>query len=147
LELFFGAFTSEWEQRRAALLHELSLGGGRSTAEEELRRRMKALAELGAAGGGGAAPMTRHAASKSMHSTTAKASMAARPMQIRLAAVAQENTAVVIACILQRATQISSAGGYLRVLTDKARAGEFSVGPMLMAALRAQGRPNEAKTG
>jgi replication initiation protein RepC len=45
----------------------------------------------------------------------------------------------VIACILQRATQISSAGGYLRVLTDKARAGEFSVGPMLMAALKANG--------
>jgi hypothetical protein len=93
LELFFGAFTSEWEQRRAALLHELALGGGRSTAEEELRRRMKALAELGAAGGGGgggrAAPKTRHAASKSMHGTAAKASTPARPMHVRLAAVAQ----------------------------------------------------------
>jgi hypothetical protein len=31
-------------------------------------------------------------------------------------------------------------GGYLRVLTEKATAGEFSVGPMLMAALRAQGQ-------
>jgi replication initiation protein RepC len=56
-----------------------------------------------------------------------------------LEALGQENTAIVIACILQRATQISSAGGYLRVLTDKARAGEFSVGPMLMAALKANG--------
>lgn len=46
----------------------------------------------------------------------------------------QENTATVIACILQRAQHIQSAGGYLRVLTDKARVGEFSVGPMLMAA-------------
>ncbi|MEP7457528.1 plasmid replication protein RepC [Phyllobacterium sp. SB3] len=51
----------------------------------------------------------------------------------------QENTAIVIACMLQRTETINSAGGYLRVLTEKARAGEFSVGPMLMAALRATG--------
>jgi replication initiation protein RepC len=51
----------------------------------------------------------------------------------------QEIAAVVIACILQRAQHINSAGGYLRVLTEKARAGEFSVGPMLIAALRANG--------
>ncbi|RUX25369.1 replication initiation protein RepC [Mesorhizobium sp. M7A.F.Ca.US.011.01.1.1] len=49
----------------------------------------------------------------------------------------QETAAIVIACILQRAQHINSAGGYLRVLTEKARAGEFSVGPMLMAALKA----------
>ena len=51
----------------------------------------------------------------------------------------QENTAVVIACILQRSQRINSAGGYLRALTEKARAGEFSIGPMLMAALKANG--------
>ncbi|MER9829785.1 replication initiation protein RepC [Mesorhizobium sp. M0134] len=51
----------------------------------------------------------------------------------------QETAAMVIACILQRAQHINSAGGYLRVLTDRARAGEFSVGPMLMAALKANG--------
>jgi replication initiation protein RepC len=50
-----------------------------------------------------------------------------------------ETAAVVIACILQRAQHINSAGGYLRALTEKARAGEFSVGPMLMAALRTNG--------
>ncbi|TPI25014.1 replication initiation protein RepC [Mesorhizobium sp. B3-2-1] len=54
-------------------------------------------------------------------------------------AMGQEPAAVVIACILQRAQHINSAGGYLRVLTDKARAGAFSVGPMLMAALKANG--------
>lgn len=63
----------------------------------------------------------------------------------------QENTAIVIACILQRANHINSAGGYLRVLMEKARAGAFSVGPMLMAALRTnadtQTRSNEARTG
>ncbi|TPM90672.1 plasmid replication protein RepC [Mesorhizobium sp. B2-1-3A] len=51
----------------------------------------------------------------------------------------QEVAAIVIACILQRAQHINSAGGYLRVLTEKARAGQFSVGPMLMAALKANG--------
>jgi replication initiation protein RepC len=58
----------------------------------------------------------------------------------------QEVAAIVIACILQRAQHINSAGGYLRVLTEKARAGEFSVGPMLMAALKANG-PATRMTG
>jgi len=56
-----------------------------------------------------------------------------------LAVMGPENTAIVIACILQRASQIQSAGGYLRALTEKARVGEFSVGPMLMAGLKAHG--------
>lgn len=51
----------------------------------------------------------------------------------------QENAAVAIACILERAGQINSAGGYLRSLTDKASKGEFSVWPMLLAQLRANG--------
>ncbi|MER9312249.1 replication initiation protein RepC [Mesorhizobium australicum] len=51
----------------------------------------------------------------------------------------QEVAAIVIACILQRAQHINSAGGYLRALTEKAREGEFSVGPMLMAALKVNG--------
>ena len=41
--------------------------------------------------------------------------------------------AVVVAAILQRAAAIKSAGGYLRDLTRKAAADEFSLGPMLMA--------------
>ena len=51
----------------------------------------------------------------------------------------QERAAIVIACILQRAEHINSAGGYLRVLTDRAKAGEFSIWPMLLAQLRANG--------
>lgn len=35
----------------------------------------------------------------------------------------RETTSIVIACILQRAQHINSAGGYLRALTEKARAG------------------------
>ena len=49
----------------------------------------------------------------------------------------QENAAVAIACILERGGQINSAGGYLRDLTRKAERGEFSLGPMLMALMRA----------
>lgn len=43
--------------------------------------------------------------------------------------------AIVVACILQRAEAINSAGGYLRGLTRKAEAGQFSLGPMLMALI------------
>lgn len=54
-----------------------------------------------------------------------------------------ENAAATIAAILERAGHISSAGGYLRSLTERARRGEFSLGPVLMALLRAGGQ--EAK--
>jgi replication initiation protein RepC len=48
-----------------------------------------------------------------------------------------ENAAIAVACILERAGHITSPGGYLRDLTRKAARGEFGLGPMLMAALRA----------
>jgi replication initiation protein RepC len=50
-----------------------------------------------------------------------------------------ENAATAIACILERGGHINSPGGYLRDLTRKAAKGEFSLGPMLMALLRANG--------
>lgn len=50
-----------------------------------------------------------------------------------------ENAATVIACILERAGHINSAGGYLRDLTRRAEKGEFAIGPMLMALARANG--------
>jgi len=50
-----------------------------------------------------------------------------------------ENAATAIACILERGGHINSPGGYLRDLTRKAEKGEFSLGPMLMALLRANG--------
>jgi replication initiation protein RepC len=43
--------------------------------------------------------------------------------------------AIVVAAILQRSEAINSAGGYLRGLTEKARVGQFSLGPMLMALI------------
>jgi replication initiation protein RepC len=47
-----------------------------------------------------------------------------------------ENAATAMACILERAGQINSAGGYLRDLTRRAEAGEFGLGPMLMSLMR-----------
>ncbi|WP_434730712.1 plasmid replication protein RepC [Rhizobium binae] len=54
-------------------------------------------------------------------------------------ALGQAGAAIAIACIYERAGHINSAGGYLRDLTAKARRGEFSLGPMLFAQLRANG--------
>jgi len=53
-----------------------------------------------------------------------------------LEAMGEHDASIVIAAILQRGNEIKSAGGYLRVLTAKARAREFSLGPVLMALLR-----------
>lgn len=52
-----------------------------------------------------------------------------------------ENAATVIACILERGGHINSPGGYLRDLTERSRRGEFALGPMVMALLRANTQP------
>ncbi|MBX5180227.1 replication initiation protein RepC [Rhizobium lentis] len=57
-----------------------------------------------------------------------------------------ENAATVMACILQRGGCINSAGGYLRDLTRRTERGEFALGPMLMALLRAKS-PGVSLTG
>lgn len=51
-------------------------------------------------------------------------------------AMGSENAAVAMACILERAGFINSAGAYLRDLTRRTLLGEFSLGPMLMALHR-----------
>jgi len=53
-----------------------------------------------------------------------------------VAVLGEQDAAIVLAAILQRGEEIRSAGGYLRRLTEKARAGAFSLGPLLMARLR-----------
>ncbi|VFU17452.1 plasmid replication protein RepC [Methylocella tundrae] len=55
------------------------------------------------------------------------------------------DAAIVLAAILQRGDAIASAGGYLRSLTQKARAGAFSLGPVLMALIRANLRKRGKK--
>ena len=48
----------------------------------------------------------------------------------------EEQASIVLAAILQRNEMIRSAGAYLRNLTERAREGQFSVGPMIMALSR-----------
>jgi replication initiation protein RepC len=55
-----------------------------------------------------------------------------------------KGTAIIIACMLERADQINSPGGYLRDLTRKAERREFSLSPMLNALTRA--KANTAST-
>lgn len=57
----------------------------------------------------------------------------------------EQHAAITLAAIFQRSDRINSAGGYLRSLTDKARAGKFSTWPMIMALLRE--RLDAAKPG
>lgn len=49
--------------------------------------------------------------------------------------------ATVIACMLQRFTHIRNPGGYLRHLSNQAREGVFSAGPMVMALLNSHETP------
>jgi replication initiation protein RepC len=56
------------------------------------------------------------------------------------AVMGDTQAAIVLGCLLQRSSAIQSAGGYLRELTRKARAGEFSLGPVLMAQINARTR-------
>lgn len=49
-----------------------------------------------------------------------------------------QQAAITLAAIHQKADQINSAGGYLRSLSDRAKDGKFSVWPMIMALLRAK---------
>jgi replication initiation protein RepC len=53
-------------------------------------------------------------------------------------AMGEVDAAVTIAAILQRAAEIKSPGGYLRDLTAKARAGDYSIGPQIMALWKRQ---------
>jgi replication initiation protein RepC len=51
-------------------------------------------------------------------------------------AMGQGDAAIAVAAMLERSGEITSAGGYLRALTAKARAGEFSTGPLVMAQMK-----------
>ena len=61
------------------------------------------------------------------------------------AVMGEVQAATVVAAILQRGEAIHSAGGYLRELTERARAGGFSPGPMLMALIGARKRDANEK--
>ncbi len=121
MEIFFGAFTSDWEQRRAALLHEMSSGLRRASAEEELRKRLK---QIGGAGGGGSGASRTGDGWQGRMSPQARtpATAASRPMQTRLAAVAKGSQPAVV--------KMASYGGGARVgamLNYVSRSGELKV--------------------
>ena len=50
------------------------------------------------------------------------------------------DAAVTVAAILERVDEITSPGGYLRALSQKAEKGAFSIGPMVMALLNRSDR-------
>jgi replication initiation protein RepC len=66
------------------------------------------------------------------------------------AALGEAEAAITVAAILQRGEAIRNPGGYIRSLTEKAREGQFSLGPVLMAllntSLRARVSPGQART-
>lgn len=70
----------------------------------------------------------------------ARASLGVSPSAWREACevMGEGQAAITVAAILQRAGEISSHGGYLRSLTDRARDGKFSTWPMIMALLNAR---------
>ena len=127
MEIFFGTFTSDWERRRAALLHEMSSSGRRASAEEEMRKRLNQLSQLGSAGGGGGSGTSggRGGTGKGRsapRSQAAPASVAGRPIEVRLAAVAKGSQPAVV--------KMASYGGGARVgamLNYVSRAGELKV--------------------
>lgn len=97
MEIFLGAFTEEWEQRRAALLQERSLGRparGLIEDEDEITRRQRAESiRLGGAGPGGR-PSRLYVADGP--ASPAPAPSRERGMTTRLAAVARGSQPAVV---------------------------------------------------
>ena len=73
--------------------------------------------------------------------------ISASAWQDATAAMGETGAAITVAGILQRGEAIKSPGGYLRGLTEKSRAGEFSAWPMMMALLRAQSPISQSRSG
>ncbi|KAA9361466.1 LPD7 domain-containing protein [Ochrobactrum quorumnocens] len=128
MEFFLGAFENEWEQRRAALLHEFSLGSSAATsAEEETRRRLRELQIAGgaAAASGVTVPKMRTRSSRTLttvQSAANKPIATARPMETRLAAVAAGSQPAVV--------KMASYGGGARfgaMVNYVSRSGEIRV--------------------
>lgn len=104
MEIFLGAFTAEWEQRKAAFLHDLTLGRRSLPAEEERRRR-----------GGGVPPSGPTGMAKRSgfqfrtggEDRPARHRRADRPMRARFAGLASGNQPAVV--------KVASFGGGSRL--------------------------------
>ncbi|MGE3365655.1 MAG: conjugal transfer protein TraA [Rhizobiaceae bacterium] len=115
MEFFFGAFTDEWERRKAALLHDMSLGGSRA-GEDESRRRAGGgggLSLVGAGSGRAGARWVGGAGRKGRE---------ARPMRARFTGIARGSQPAVV--------KMASYGGGVRLgamLNYVSRAGDVEV--------------------
>ncbi|MGX5851061.1 relaxase/mobilization nuclease domain-containing protein [Mesorhizobium sp. PL10] len=115
MEFFFGAFSEEWERRKAALLHEMSLGK-RGLADEEERK--------GGPSGGGGWPGGGGSFAPGIGSGRARGGgeESGRPMRVRFAAIAKGSQPAVV--------KMASYGGGVRLgamLDYVSRAGEVEV--------------------
>ena len=123
MEFFLGAFTSEWEQRRAALLHDLTLGGRRGSVEDELKKRLKAVQPAGGGGANGASGGGGSSAGRgSVLSGGRSGGGVGRSMEARLGNVAKGSQPAVV--------KMASYGGGARVgamLNYVSRGGELKV--------------------
>ncbi|MBX4870208.1 replication initiation protein RepC [Rhizobium bangladeshense] len=97
---------------------------------------LKACPEISAYGAGGAIGTWREMMSAAV---VVRSMLGVSPSAYQEACevMGPENAAVAMACILERANFINSPGGYLRDLSRRWERGEFSLGPMVMAQLRA----------
>jgi len=96
MEIFLGAFATEWQQRRAALLHDLSLGRPPVTDEEERRRRGGSVATPGIAGGRRAAGSPSALTYSKLGRGAAGHRQADRPMRARFAGLATGSQPTVV---------------------------------------------------
>lgn len=119
MEFFFGAFTQEWERRKAALLHERSLGTPASADEEERRRRG------GVSGGwpvGGGASGSGSGAARAPGRQARGLAAGDHPMRARFTAIAKGSQPAVV--------KMASYGGGVRLgamMNYVSRAGEVEV--------------------
>lgn len=118
MEFFFGAFTEEWERRKAALLHDMSLGRRHAGEdEEEYWRRM----------GGGAGGLSVRGSGQGRTSARGSAGSGqtgrgARPMRARFTGIARGSQPAVV--------KMASYGGGVRLgamLSYVSRAGDIEV--------------------
>jgi hypothetical protein len=93
MEIFLGAFTAEWEQRKAAFLHDLTLGRRSLPDEEELRRRGGSISPAGSTG------MAKPSGVRSRRAGEGRADFlrrADRPMRARFAGLASGSQPAVV---------------------------------------------------
>jgi hypothetical protein len=94
MEIFLGAFTAEWEQRKAAFLHDLTLGRRGLTEEDERRRRGGGVAPAGAITMGKSSSFRSRWGAGSRSSEVQ--SRADRPMRARFAGLASGSQPAVV---------------------------------------------------